>query len=248
MRSAILFKKVLSVSASALIFVALASITIVQAQAPQEKPATDSFSGQCEGVVKSTPAADTRLMLELQNDKGKLVGRLTTPQGSTGISEAIVSGGKLTLKLGKDKTSSTINVQRQDDKLIGEWIEGEQKRTVEFKKVVAVPGDSAAIPVRAESLSLAGEWDALADAQGQGFPFTLTLKVDGEKVTGESNSSLGLGTITTGTWKDGKLLFQIDTPSGPVVMSAEIKDGGLVGDYDYAGQVQGRWVAKKKPQ
>ncbi|PWT80150.1 MAG: hypothetical protein C5B44_05815 [Acidobacteria bacterium] len=247
MGNAVLLRKVPRLLASALMLVALASITIVQAQVPEEKPAGgDPITGKFEGVVKSTPGTDTRLTLELLNDKGKIAGRLITPQGVTEISEATFAGGKLTVKLGKDKPAGTITAKLQDDNLIGEWVEGEQKRSIELKRVGTVGGDSAPVPVRADPFSLAGEWDALADAQGQGFPFSLILKLDGEKVTGESNSSLGLGTISNGTWKDGRLSFQIDTPSGPVVMSAVIKDGGLVGEYDYTGQVQGRWVAKKK--
>jgi hypothetical protein len=74
----------------------------------------------------------------------------------------------------------------------------------------------------------------------------LTLKVEGEKVTGESSSSLGQATISNGTFKDGKLAFQLDSPGGAIIMSAVIKDGGLVGEFDYAGQTQGRWVAKKR--
>jgi len=246
MGNAVLLKKVMRLFASALMLVALAPIMIVQAQAPEQKPpAGDPILGKFEGAAKSTTGAETRLTLELMNDNGKLAGRLITPQGTTEISEATFANGKLTVKLGKDKPAGTITAQLQDDKLTGEWVDGGQKRIIELKRVVAAGGDSAPVPVRADPFSLTGEWDGLADAQGQGFPFTLTLKLDGEKVTGESNSSLGVGTIT-GTWKDGKLSFQIDSSSGPVVMSAVIKDGGLVGEYDYGGQVQGRWVAKKK--
>ena len=37
--------------------------------------------------------------------------------------------------------------------------------------------------------------------------FLLTLKVDGETVTGGSSSQLGDSAIKSGTWKDGKLAF-----------------------------------------
>ena len=88
----------------------------------------------------------------------------------------------------------------------------------------------------------------MADAQGQPFPFLLTLKVDGEKVTGGSSSQLGDSTISTGSWKDGKLNFLLDSSNGAITMSATVVDGKLTGEFDYAGQMQGKWVAiKKKP-
>lgn len=104
-----------------------------------------------------------------------------------------------------------------------------------MKKVAVV--DAAA--------SLSGEWTALADTQG-GFPFTLVLKIDGEKVTGSSSSQLGESTISSGSWKDGKLAFVLDSSNGPIAMSATVVEGKLVGDLDYAGQLQGKWVATKK--
>jgi len=246
MSAAVYWNNAFRVLAKAFLLTLLGLLTTAQGQTPQEKPAAgDPISGRFEGMVKSTPAVDSRLTLEILSNDGKLSGRLITPQGTTEFSEANFSAGKLTVKLGTGKTTSTITAQLQDDKLVGEWVEGQEKRTIELKRAGAASGDSAPLPLRSEPVSLAGEWDGLADTEG-GFPFTLTFKVDGEKVTGQSNSSLGVGTITNGTWKDGKLVFQIDSPSGPVAMNAVIKDGGLVGEFDFAGQVQGRWVAKKK--
>jgi hypothetical protein len=74
----------------------------------------------------------------------------------------------------------------------------------------------------------------------------LTLKVDGENVTGNSSSQLGEATIKSGTWKDGKLVFQVEGQNGTINMSATVIDGKLSGEFDFAGQLQGRWVAVKK--
>jgi len=241
---------------SLLSVIALASLA--QAQTP---PTSDPLSGKFEGMVNGARGVDTRLTLEIINNRGKVSGRFVTPQGASEISKGKFERGKLTLKLGTGKTAGRITAQLHDDKLTGEWIEGKQKRSIELSKVpvVAVVTAPVAAPVVASdpapvaapapapvaAVYLAGDWDAVADAQG-GFPFTLSLKVDGEKVTGESSSSLGAGTISNGTWKDGKLVFQLDTPSGAVAMNAVMQDGGLVGEFDFAGQLQGRWVAKKR--
>ena len=85
----------------------------------------------------------------------------------------------------------------------------------------------------------------MADANGQPFPFLLTLKVDGDTVTGNSSSQLGDATVK-GTWKDGKLMFQVEGQNGTINMSATVIDGKLSGEFDYAGQLQGKWVAIKK--
>src|SRR5438067_1064754 len=82
-----------------------------------------------------------------------------------------------------------------------------------------------------------------AIAQGQPFPFTLSLKLEGDKVTGSSNSQLGVGNITTGTWKEGKLAVVLD---GNITLVATMIEDKLSGDYDFAGQSSGKWVAVKK--
>ena len=120
--------------------------------------------------------------------------------------------------------------------MTGEWSSGEKKKTVELKRVVE---SSAAV-------NLNGQWDGVADADGQPFPFVLTIKIDGEKVTGSSSSQLGEAQISSGSWKDGKLNFQLEGGSGVITMSATVIDGKLSGDFDYAGQAQGKWVAVKK--
>src|SRR4029079_4327172 len=89
------------------------------------------------------------------------------------------------------------------------------------------------------TVNLSGQWDAVADAQGQPFPFLLTLKVDGEKVTGSSSSQLGEANISTGSWKDGKLAFVLEGGNGAITMNGTVVDGKLTGEFDYAGQLQG---------
>jgi hypothetical protein len=86
----------------------------------------------------------------------------------------------------------------------------------------------------------------VADAQGQAVPFTLVLKLDGEKLTGSSNSQLGSSTVSSGTWKDGKLAVVLDTGGGNITLVATMVEGKLSGEYDYMGQGSGKWVAQKK--
>ena len=209
--------------------------------------AQDTLSGKYEGIVKTAGAADEKVSLELKNDAGKISGRLMKGETAIDISEGILASAKLSLKLGAAAKEGTISATVEGDKITGDWLAGAAKRSLELKKVpsaaAAAPTTTAAEPA---AFNLNGEWDAIADAQGQPFPFLLVLKVEGETVTGSSSSQLGSSQIKSGTWKDGKLVFELEGQSGVISMSATVVEGKLAGDFDFAGQLQGRWVAQRK--
>ena len=199
-------------------------------------PTVEQFAGTYKGSAKN-PSSDLSLTLEIKTESGRVSGRLIESQDERQIASGEIVGGKLALKLGSGAGAATLTLQPQDDKLLGQLTStGGQPRAIEFKKVTE--------PSMAEFLT--GDWDAAADVQGQPFPFSLTLKVDGEKVTGASNSELGTSTITSGTWKDRKLVFVLDSPNGQIGMIATIVDGKLVGDFDLSGQMTGKWAAVKR--
>ena len=106
-------------------------------------------------------------------------------------------------------------------------------------RVMAAAKASPAPAAAADTLS--GEWDAAADADGQAVPFVLKLKLDGENVTGESSSQLGIAT-GKGTWKNGTLTLKLDGQSGSVMFVATMKEGKLVGDFDFNGKVNANSV------
>lgn len=200
----------------------------------------DTLTGKYEGTAKMAGVADSFITLELKNEGGKISGRLMNGTNTVDISEGTWMDGNLSLKFGAAAKDGVLSAKVEADKLTGDWISGTVKKTVELKKVIAAPA------VAGPPLNLNGEWDAVADAQGQPFPFLLVLKIDGEKVTGSSTSQLGDSNISTGSWKDGRLSFQLDGSNGVVTMSATVIDGKLSGDFDYGGQLQGKWIAVKK--
>jgi hypothetical protein len=93
---------------------------------------------------------------------------------------------------------------------------------------------------------LSGNWDCSADIQGSAMPFTMSLKLEGDQVTGSTDAGQGATPITKGTWAADKLSFSIDTPQGTIVMTGMVKDGKIAGEYDFAGQMKGKWEGKKK--
>lgn len=234
-----------------------------QDKPPTAKPPTvGEFVGNYKGAAKS-PEGDIALAMEIRSYKRRVSGRLITPQGEQPFTSGAVVDGKLIIKLGAGSDAGQLALQLHDDKVVGEWKAGGPARAVEFKKVLPATEAAATEPAAAEPAAaevtkpatepaaadtLSGEWDAAADVQGQAFPFVLSLKVEGDKVTGSSSSQLGNSTVSSGSWKDGKLALVLEGSNGQIALMATMVDGKLAGDFDYSGQLSGKWVAtKKKP-
>ena len=206
-----------------------------------------NISGMYEAMVKRPGAtAEEKVTLELKSDAGKITGRATHGTMTVEVTDGKLENGALTLNFGKD----AMFVGKVDgDKLVGDLMHGTEKVPVTLKKVTAAAATTEAAPTTAAgrgAVDLNGQWEAVADANGQAFPFLLTLKIDGEKVSGNSSSQLGEATVKEGTWKDGKLVFSLEGSNGTIALSATVVEGKLSGEFDYAGQLQGKWVAVKK--
>lgn len=202
------------------------------------------LSGTYEGVVKKPDASEAKISIELKSENGKINGRAIHGDKSIPVTDAKFENGTLTLNFGNEHK---FVGKLEGDLLVGEAFDGPAKLPLSLKK--RIPSGTPAPPVvsaAAAPFNLGGDWDAVADANGQPFPFSLTLKVDGETVSGSSSSQLGDSVIKSGTWKDGKLAFQLDGQNGVVTMSAVVIDGKLSGEFDFSGQLQGKWVAVKK--
>ena len=210
-----------------------------QATSPQD------VSGTYEGMVKRPGAAsEEKVSLELKSQGGKITGRATHGDMTAEVTDGKLENGTLTLNFGKD---AAFVAKVEGDKLIGHAVHGTEKTPMELKKVTpAAPVAAAPVAATPAAVNLNGEWDGVADASGQPFPFLLVLKVEGENVTGSSSSQLGDSTVKSGSWKDGKLAFQLEGQNGVISMSATVVEGKLSGEFDYAGQMQGKWVAVKK--
>ena len=203
-----------------------------------------NISGTYEGMVKRPGAtAEEKVTLELKSEGGKITGRATHGAMTADVTDGKLENGTLTLNFGTD---AKFVAKVDGDKLVGETVHGTEKMSIELKKVNPAMAATVGPPAPAAAVNLNGQWDAVADANGQPFPFLLTLKVEGEKVSGGSSSQLGEATIKDGTWKDGKLVFQLEGASGMIALTATVVEGKLSGEFDYSGQMQGKWVAVKK--
>lgn len=209
--------------------------------------ATGNIAGTYEGMVKRPGAtAEEKVSLELKSEGGKITGHATHGTMKAEVTDGKLENGKLTLNFGQDAMFvATVD----GDKLVGDMTHGTEKVPIELKKVTpaaATTAATAAPEAPAAAVNLNGQWDAVADANGQPFPFLLTLKIEGENVSGNSSSQLGEAQVKNGTWKDGRLMFQLEGSNGTITMSATVIEGKLSGEFDYSGQLQGKWVAVKK--
>jgi hypothetical protein len=203
-----------------------------------------NVNGTYEGMVKMPNGTEQKLSLELKSEGSKVTGQAKHGDRTIAITDGKFENGTLTLVF--DSKDHTFVGKVDGDKITGEAGDGAQKIPLELKKVTPAAAAAAPATPAAGPVNLNGQWEAVADANGQPFPFLLTLKIDGENVTGSSSSQLGESTVKSGTWKDGKLVFQLEGQNGTISMSASIVEGKLSGEFDYAGQLQGRWVAVKK--
>lgn len=214
--------------------------------------ASDTLSGMYEGIAKSEQIGDIPLKVAIKNDGGKISGKIDSPQGAFMITGGTYADGKLMLKFDAGGNEGTVNATVSGDKISGKWDISGQGGPLELKKASMAAsagsppaGAPPAAPV-AGGDPITGEWDATAEAQGMTIPFTLKLKLEGDKVTGSSDSAQGSATISKGTWSGNKLSFNLETPQGALSMTAMLKDGKLAGEFDFSGQMTGKWEAKKK--
>jgi hypothetical protein len=245
---------------SLLLVAVLVTLSAVASAATYNKTYTsgqnkDTLSGKYEGVAKSEQIGDIPLTVEIKNDNGKITGKIETPQGPAAITGGTYENGKLTMKFDAGGNEGTVTATVDGDKITGKWELGGQGGGLELKravagasaatKPVAPPAATPAVPA-AGGDPISGEWDAAADVGGSSLPFTLKLKLEGDKVTGSSESAQGSAALSKGTWAANKLSFTLETGQGVINMSAVVKDGKLVGEYDVGGQMTGKWEAKKK--
>jgi hypothetical protein len=219
----------------------------------------DTLSGKYEGVAKSDQIGDIPLTVEIKNENGKLTGKIETPQGPAAITGGTFDNGKIVMKFDAGGNEGTVTAMLDGDKISGKWELGGQGGGLELKRASMAAGAPASggaakpttpapapAPAAAAGDPISGEWDATADAGGTALPFTLKLKLEGDKVTGSSDSAQGSATLSKGTFSANKLSFSLDTPNGAIGMTGTVKDGKIVGDFDFAGQMTGKWEATKK--
>jgi hypothetical protein len=102
-------------------------------------------------------------------------------------------------------------------------------------------------PSQHKSDAVSGDWNIFLKIGGGSATGTLTLKLDGDKVTGTVESQhTGPGTLSKGSYVDDKLSFTMDFAAHEsIVVTGVVKDGKLIGEFATEG-MRGTWEATKK--
>ncbi len=215
---------------------------------------SDPISGDWDVSFKvegTTTPATFKLKLDGENVTGTANSAHTGP-GT--VRDGSWVNGKLSFTLDfKTHESIAISGSLKDGKLVGEFrTEGFVSSWEAKKKAAATAvqsnaaGNAAPTAVSNSADPISGDWEATLEAQGTAVPVTLKLKLDGDKVTGTSESEhLGPGTLSKGSWAANKLSFTMDSAGMSIAVSGMLKDGKLAGEFD-AGALKGIWQAKKK--
>jgi hypothetical protein len=94
---------------------------------------------------------------------------------------------------------------------------------------------------------ISGEWDVSFYVQGNTYPATFKLKLDGNKVTGTAYSEhTGAGTLRDGSWAENKFSFTLDfAKHESIAITGHPEGDKLVGEFTTEG-FTAKWDAKKK--
>jgi hypothetical protein len=217
----------------------------------------EAVAGKYQGTA-TTPNGDMPLTVELKVDKGTLVGTIDSGHGPVAVTGASITGVRVTLSIDMGGMAGTIAGTVNGDRIEGTWTMAEANGPFMLTKVTgdaARPAANAPAPAGAAAPSnapasgdvLSGAWDGVTGNADMSVPFSMRLKLDGDKVTGDISSDQGGAQFLPGTWKDGALTVSFEfNGMGTVTMVGSIKEGKLVGSMDFAGQMQMSWAAVKK--
>ena len=233
-----------------LLVVALMTVgsSVLSAASLQDKEA-DPISGEWDvlfvAMGTTTPAAFA-LKLDGHKVTGKAWSAHTGP-GTVSKGSWVDNTLGFTLEFAAHD-SIALTATLRDGKLVGEFrTEGFVSKWEAKRKTASTASPTSSSRAMGSEDTISGEWDASFEAQSTSVPVTLKFKLDGDKVTGTSESPhLGLGTLKNGSWTANKLSFTLEVAHGSFTVTGMLKDGKLVGEWNGSEGMQGSWEAKRK--
>jgi len=235
----------------------LMALLLVSASAfaqSKDSKSTDAMAGTYKGTGKSDATGEFPLSVDVKITNGKVSGTISSPQGDASITDGSYADGHITLKFDAAGNEGTVDAMFKDGKITGTWALAGINGTLDLAKggmEASAKPEPAAKPVTpstgggGSADALAGNWDATASVGGMDYPFTLTLVVNGDKITGQTTNQMGAVDIKTGTRTGDKISLAIETPQFNFTLTGTLKDGKLSGEIS-SDQFQGTWEAKKK--
>jgi len=231
-------------------------IAVARAQAPTVVGSWD--------ITIETPQGARTMMLVIKQDGDKLMGVMKSPRGERPLDSVTLKGGDITMLM-------TINAQGQDlvvtykgkvekEKMSGEadfggfangaWSAVPHKEGAAATPATPAPGPGVGSSTGSGSGDISGVWNVTVETpMGTGTP-TLTLKQDGDKITGTYKGQLGESPVT-GTVKgnDVTLMYKVSPQGEEITVTYTGKRTGadaMSGKAVYGSLGEGTWTAKKK--
>ncbi len=204
-----------------------------------QKP--EAVAGSYEGTAVGPDGSPLSLRVDLKYADGRFTGLVDAQAAQLSIVGGALDGDTLTLTIDSGGMAGVMSGKVAGDRIEGTWTLGEMSGTFAVGRQGGAPSVAADDPI-------SGVWAGEVDVQGQAMPFTLTLKLSGDAITGDIESAMGKVPLSGGNWKDGTLTITFPYVGGePVSMGAQLKDGRLVGIVDYnTGELQGTWAASRR--
>jgi hypothetical protein len=237
----------------------LATSVSVQTPAPAALPADvigswDVSFSTAQGVIQG--------YLTLKKDGAKLVGTVGSQMGES-PAEAEIKGKELsvwfTFQSGNGPIDITMTGKVDGDKIagglsaggqaIGDWTATRTKETKDTKEAK----DTKEQPKDAPKVDLTGTWNVSVELPNMTATPAITLKQDGEKLTGEYVSAQYGKFPITGTVKGADVSFSftmgVEGTSLDVAYAGAVdKDGVMKGTVAYGDMMSGTFSAtRKKP-
>lgn len=223
----------------------LAALVGLPAAAQTSNPVKgEDLVGVWDGSATTSHGA-LPLRIELAYAGGKFSGAVDSPMGRLPIVDGTLSADTLTLNIEMEGAAIVLSGKVQGSTIEGSWAMSGDGGTYSVARAAADGAKSGSPAGTADPIS--GDWTGEVLIGGQSMPFTLSLKLSGESVTGEIASSAGTVPLSGG-WKDGTLQVSFLYVGGePVSMGGQVQEGKLSGVIDYnKGEMQGNWSAARK--
>jgi hypothetical protein len=241
---------------SALLFAVAIAVPVV-AQTPAA-PAADVVGTW--DVTVNTQQGAIPSQIKLRKDGAKLVGTIASQMGESNLEAEVKEkalaiwfnmqgqNGPMAIEMNGtvdgDKAKGAISM---GGNVIGDWIATRAKDATAKTDAPAAAATTTAAP----AASLTGDWNVSVELPNMTATPGISLKQDGEKLTGEYVSAQYGKFPITGTVKGKDVVMNfsmaIEGNAMEVTYSATIQpDGTLKGTVNYAGMMDGTFTAKKK--
>ena len=211
--------------------IVLPATAIAQTQGNQTTTIkAEALVGTYQGTATHSSGATMSLSMTLKFDKDSFAGTVQTAgvEGGIPISGGTLTGDRLVLTFDMAGAPATLTCTvKNPARLEGTWTAADGSGTVTLARVDAeatkpAPDTGAAAvapaagatgqkPAAAAGDSITGQWDGVSGNSDMSVPFTMNLKLDGEKVTGDISSEQGGAPLSTGTWKNGALNLSFES-------------------------------------